>query len=171
LIKKDEGGELVEFINSITTNLTSFFRENHHFEFLKHKAFPAFANDKKKRIRIWSAGCSTGEEPYSLAITVASMASKTSGMDIKILATDLDSQVVATARAGLYNEDRVQGIPKNVVNQWFSSVETVAGPMMQVDSKLQGYIRFNQLNLMNDWPMKGKFDIIFCRNVDRKSVV
>ena len=165
LIRKENSQESVEFINSITTNLTSFFRENHHFEFLKKKAIPEFINESKKRVRIWSAGCSTGEEPYSLSITLADLASKTYGMDIKILATDLDSQVVATAQQGIYKEDRLQGIPKSIVNKWFNAVHTHSEKMMQVSSKLQEYIQFNQLNLMNDWPMKGKFDIIFCRNV------
>jgi len=165
LIRKDNSNESVEFINSITTNLTSFFRENHHFEFLKNKAFPEFVKDNKKRIRIWSAGCSTGEEPYSLAITAANLASKLYGMDVRILATDLDSQVVKTAQEGLYNEDRVQGIPKNIVNKWFNIINDQSGKMVQVVPQLQEYIQFNQLNLMNEWPMKGKFDVIFCRNV------
>ena len=96
LLRQENEDELIQFINAITTNLTSFFRENHHFEYLKDKILPAlFANKTQKRLRIWSAGCSTGEEPYSIAMVVNEFVSRHRGWDIKILATDLDSNVVA----------------------------------------------------------------------------
>lgn len=165
LIKSGDADEIIEFINSITTNLTAFFRENHHFEFLRSKVLPDLINANQKHIRIWSAGCSTGEEPYSIAITIENMMKHQFGFDIKILATDLDSQVLSTARTGLYTEDRLKDVPRKIVSASFSSVTTDKGPMMKVSSHLQEFIRFNQLNLMNSWPMNGKFDVIFCRNV------
>ncbi|HEY7772651.1 MAG TPA: protein-glutamate O-methyltransferase CheR, partial [Marinagarivorans sp.] len=104
--------EINEFINAITTNLTAFFRENHHFDFLKNTAFPRILHNNagSKRLRIWSAGCSTGEEPYSIAMTLAASPGF-AHWDAKILATDLDSNVVAKGRAGIYQEDRCTGIP------------------------------------------------------------
>lgn len=165
IIKNGDSEELEEFTNSITTNLTSFFREKHHFEFIKNKVIPELISARQRKIRFWSAGCSTGEEPYSLAITLADQLPRLMGADVKILATDLDSQVVATAREGIYSRDRIQGLPKAICSKWFTSSLGNNKETVQVASKLQGLITFNQLNLMHKWPMKGSFDVIFCRNV------
>jgi chemotaxis protein methyltransferase CheR len=163
LLAHDNTGEIDHFINAITTNLTSFFREKHHFEFLKDKAFPEFKMRKRKdnKLRIWSAACSTGEEPYSLAILLSEEFPKV-GWDIKILATDLDSNVLAHGRKGLYEHDRIKDLDKNRVKQWFSPT---GSEHVQVNPILKQLIRFNRLNLLGSWPMKNKFDIVFCRNV------
>lgn len=159
--------ELIEFTNALTTNLTSFFREPHHFDYLKNTALPnLIRNRPNKRLRIWSAGCSTGEEPYTIAMTVKETVGMHSGVDLKILATDLDSNVVDRAKAGIYSADRVNGIDKGRQQKFFRKGrgDQHAG-QMKVAAELQNMITFKQLNLMHDWPMQGQFDVIFCRNV------
>lgn len=163
LLREEDETELVNFVNAITTNLTSFFREKHHFEYLEEVIIPQIIsqNDGRKRIRIWSAGCSTGEEPYTIAMVLKKAVPNISTWDVKILATDLDSNVVATAKAGIYAEERIEGIHASLKKKWFTRRED----QVQVSSELKELITFNQLNLMHDWPFKGSFDLIFCRNV------
>ena len=165
LLKKDEqSDEFGEFVNAVTTNLTSFFRENHHFDYLKQTALPELMkrNSDTKRIRIWSAGCSTGEEPYSIAMTVAE--TMPPGWDVKILATDLDTDVLQHGETGIYDESRIEGLSKATVKRWF--VRNKQQPSkVRVQPELQRLIYFKQLNLLQQWPMKGPIDIIFCRNV------
>lgn len=163
LIETEDGPEIHEFVNAITTNLTSFFREPHHFEFLANTVF----NDIKRqgnnrRIRGWSAGCSTGEEPYSIAMVTRESMPAT-GWDIKLLATDLDSNVVAHSKEGIYNADRIAELSTNRQQKWFMRGRT--GGQVKVKPSLQELITFKQLNLLHSWPMKGPFDFIFCRNV------
>lgn len=166
-LKQGHEEELVNFVNAITTNLTSFFREKHHFEYLKSTVMPRLLqeNAASKRIRIWSAGCSTGEEPYSLAITVKEALRGTYGWDVKILATDLDTNVVDKAKNGVYTQERVDGLDKNIVKKWFKKGSGNHAGFVRVHPELQELITFKQLNLMHSWPMKGQFDVIFCRNV------
>ena len=163
----DDEQELVEFTNALTTNLTSFFREPHHFDFLRQTGLPTLLKNRpNKKLRIWSAGCSTGEEPYTIAMTVKEAMASYYNWDVKILATDLDTNVVNRAKAGVYTEEKVNGVDKTRLKKWFRKGrgDEHAG-QMKVSSELQEMITFKQLNLMHDWPMKGKFDIIFCRNV------
>lgn len=160
--------ELPEFINSITTNLTSFFRENHHFDYLKNSFLPEHLakHGHSKRLRIWSAACSTGEEPYSLAVTLhEAMGSLLNSWDAKILATDLDTNVLATAIDGIYKDERIKDIPENYKKKWFKRGSGENSSQVKVAPKLQALITFKQLNLLHQWPIKGPFDIIMCRNV------
>lgn len=159
----EDSPELHEFINAITTNLTAFFREKHHFDFLTSEAFPAVQkrNLASRRARIWSAGCSTGEEPYSIAMTLASY-SGFSGWDVKILATDLDSNVVAHGKRGVYQQEKVTGIPESC-NRFIK--KNKHSNEIKIREDIAEKITFKQLNLLHSWPMKGPFDIIFCRNV------
>lgn len=163
LIDQENSAEHVEFINSITTNLTSFFREGHHFDFLAQKLLPTLAGRQggSKRLRIWSAGCSTGEEPYSIAMVIKSQASL-ANWDIKILATDLDSNVVAKAKTGVYPAERAENIPEQYT-RFLQADKTQA--RVKVKNAASDLITFKQLNLLHPWPMKGPFDVIFCRNV------
>lgn len=163
LLAEGAGEEETEFVNSITTNLTSFFRENHHFEHLKNTALPALfkRNASSRRIRIWSAGCSTGEEPYSIAMAVKSVPSLAQ-WDVKILATDLDSNVVDRARKGVYTVERIENIPDEYRKNF--SVDK-SQENVRVKDNIRELLTFKQLNLLHEWPMKGPFDIIFCRNV------
>ena len=163
----DDEDELREFINALTTNLTSFFREPHHFEFLANELLPALMRSRglsNRRIRIWSAGCSTGEEPYSIAIVLREVLPNV-GWDAKILATDLDSNVLATAERGIYEWSRVKDLSESRLRRWFQKGRNAQAGWVRVAPALRDLITFRQLNLMNDWPMRGPFDLIFCRNV------
>jgi chemotaxis protein methyltransferase CheR len=158
--------ELVGLINAITTNVTSFFRENHHFEAMREFMLPEALrrNAQSRRIRIWSAGCSTGEEPYFIAM-IASDVPQRSGWDCKILATDIDSDVIAFAQQGIYPMDRVSSLPTERLRRSFQKgVGTRAGEAL-VKSQVRDLVTFRVLNLLQPWPMRGVFDVIFCRNV------
>lgn len=162
-LKNNKEAEFVEFINAITTNLTSFFREPHHFDYLKDTIVPEMKANHRldKRVRIWSAGCSTGMEPYTIAMSTAN--SFGSDWDYKILATDLDTNVLATAKTGIYQGSSVTGIDDDLLKSYF--LHDAAGERYKVKDKLKKMITFKQLNLLEPWPMKGEFDVIFCRNV------
>lgn len=164
-LENNSGDEFTEFINAVTTNLTSFFRENHHFEFLTHKVIPELLikNRATKKIRVWSAGCSTGEEPYSIVMTLLEKVPE--DWDIKLLATDLDTNVLKTAAMGIYATERIDTIPDDRVKRWFKRGNDTNANKVKVKEGLQQVIQFKQLNLMKEWPMHGPFDFIFCRNV------
>lgn len=167
LLQSDDGSELINFINALTTNLTSFFRENHHFEFLTESALPwlEVQNRNSRKIKIWSAGCSTGEESYSIAMTVMEYFKDKPEWDIEINASDLDSNVVQTAQNGIYSADRVKGIPKSRLKRWFLKGKGASEGMVRIKPELQRILNFRQLNLLHTWPWRDGFDIIFCRNV------
>lgn len=159
--------ELIEFTNAITTNLTAFFRENHHFEHLKKKVLPEVIrnNASTKRIRIWSAGCSSGEEPYSIAMCVREILPKSRGWDVKILATDLDSNMVKRGKEGIYTAERVEGLSDSRMKKWVKKGRGDNSDMVRMSDDLRELITFKELNLMEGWPIKGPFDFMFCRNV------
>ncbi|NOZ11320.1 MAG: protein-glutamate O-methyltransferase CheR [Gammaproteobacteria bacterium] len=165
ILKQDEDEELGHMINAITTNLTSFFREPHHFEYLAD-ILKRLKQSQQRRIRIWSAGCSTGEEPYTIAMVVREVMGAAVGWDIKILASDLDTKVLATAEQGIYDHKRVEGISSKRLSRWFRKGSGENVGKVRVARSLRDLVAFRQLNLMdNPWPMRGPFDIIFCRNV------
>ncbi len=157
--------EFTQFINALTTNLTAFFRERHHFDYVKSQIVPAIKNSPGGRLRIWSAGCSLGEEPYSLAISLLEAGIDPASCDVKILATDIDSKVLASARTGVYEQSRVKSLPKATVHRWFLKGKSHNDGRVKVRPELQQIVTFKHLNLMEEWPMKGPFDFIFCRNV------
>jgi len=172
LLKNQGDKEKDYFINAITTNLTSFFREDHHFEFLAKEELPRLMKSKtpmangKKRLRIWSSASSTGEEPYSIAITLhETMKNELAKWDTKILATDIDSNVLAKGKEGVYDIKRIEDLPRNRKETYFYQGCGKSKSSVKVHDKLKDLITFKQLNLLHDWPMKGPFDIIFCRNV------
>ncbi len=148
--------ERVRFINALTTNLTSFFRERHHFEFLGR-----YLQSVMHSVRIWSSASSTGEEPYSLAMTLAE-----SGARGSIIATDLDSDVLGKASAGIYTAERVSELEPALLKRWFLRG---AGPhqgRVRVKPELQALLEFRQLNLIDsNWSVQPGFHVIFCRNV------
>ena len=161
--------EVGAMINAVTTNLTHFFRESHHFDHLRDVALPAFAaagrQSGMQKLRLWSAGCSSGEEPYSIAMTVKSAAVDFSRWDLRILATDLDTDMVTKGAAGRYRAADAEGIPAEMAAKYTDEVATRAGAEIRMRDGLKQMIAFKQLNLMGDWPMRGPFDAIFCRNV------
>ena len=168
LLKDDaSSNEIIQFTNAVTTNLTSFFREPHHFEFFGTQLLPELVATKTdaKRFRFWSAGCSTGEEPYTLAMCINENLSYYNNYDIKILATDLDSDVIDTGIRGIYHYDKVKTVLPHRQKKWFRRDADRNSGLLKVAPDLQQLITFRQLNLMHDWPMKGPFDAIFCRNV------
>jgi len=161
-LEANKATETNEFVNSITTNLTSFFRESHHFEYLAKEVIPQWKQShKNKPIRIWSSACSTGPEPYSIAITLHKNM-RVKDFDIKILATDLDSDVLTKGKAGSYPISEIEQLPADYLSCFKRNEQTGMG---QVKPDIQELIQFNRLNLLGPWPMKGKFDVIFCRNV------
>ncbi|MDQ5910133.1 MAG: Protein-glutamate O-methyltransferase [Pseudomonadota bacterium] len=163
----DDEAEQREFVNALTTNLTAFFRELHHFDFLGKELLPTLIRARSlsnRRIRIWSAGCSTGEEPYSIAMVVRETLPSV-GWDVKILATDLDSNVLATAERGVYEWNRVKDLSEARLRRWFQKGRNAQSGWVRTAPALRDLITFRQLNLMDDWPMRGPFDLIFCRNV------
>jgi chemotaxis protein methyltransferase CheR len=166
LVERAQSDELQELTNAITTNLTSFFRESHHFEHLASRALPELESERmdSQRLRLWSAGCSTGEEPYSLAVVMRECLAHLSNWDIKMLATDIDSKVVAAAAEGIYAEERFKGVSPERIRNWFPQVPGQRG-LRAASAELKALITFRQLNLLEPWPMKGPFDVIFCRNV------
>lgn len=166
-LKKHEDSELAEFLNCITTNLTSFFRENHHFEVLRDRVLPELMSDSRvgRRLRIWSAGCSTGEEPYSLAMVLREVLTDRADWSAKLLATDLDTRVLEIARAGEYEADRARNVTPERLKRFFQRGNGANWGKVRVGSELRQLVTFKQLNLIDRWPMRGPFDLIFCRNV------
>jgi len=167
LLASDGGKEIVELCNAITTNLTAFFREPHHFEYLRDHVLKPLAADPSasRRLRIWSAGCSTGEEPYSIAMTILETLQDLRRWDIRILATDLDSDVLQRAQRGLYAAERVRGLTPERVSRFFTQHDERNELHYQVLPEVASLITFKQLNLMHPLPMKGPLQVIFCRNV------
>ena len=165
LLATDES-ELEQLCNAITTNLTAFFREQHHFTHLRDHILRPLAADRTatRRLRIWSAGCSTGEEPYSIAMSVLEALPDLAGWDIRILATDLDSDVLERARRGVYPPERVTGLDPMRLARFFSVHSERGTQSYEVVPELRSLISFKQLNLVHRLPMKGPLDIVFCRN-------
>ena len=165
----DSGGaaELEEFTNAITTNLTSFFREPHHFEYLASDVLPQIiARDTGvRRVRIWCCAASTGEEPYSIAMVLREAEKSLAGFDTKLLATDLDSAVLTTAATGVYNAERLKSVNSTRASRFFQRGSGAHAGKFRVQGELRNLITFKQLNLMHEWPVRGPFDAIFCRNV------
>lgn len=149
---------------ALTTNVTRFFREPHHFDHLRtHVLEPAAAAVRAgARMRLWSSACSSGQEPYSMALTLLSVIPEAPRLDVKILATDIDPVVVGKAREGVYTEECVSPIPAALRER---NVLRSGNGAWRVSDELKSLIVFKQLNLIGEWPMRGKFDAIFCRNV------
>ncbi|BAO45039.1 CheR family methyltransferase [Thiolapillus brandeum] len=167
LIEDGHNDELEAFTNAVTTNLTAFFREAHHFDYLAETLIPELLkrNRDSRRIRLWSAGCSTGEEPYTLAMILRESIPDIHNWDVRILATDLDSEVLLKASAGVYEQQNIEGVLGSRLKRWFRKGTGTNKGKARVVPQLQELITFGKLNLMEGWPMKGPFDVIFCRNV------
>lgn len=164
-LESDRGDEEIgKFVNAVTTNLTGFFREAHHFQHLKEELKKMVARPPAgKRLRIWSAACSSGPEPYSIAMTLKEAISNLSVWDAKILATDIDTNMIQTAQKGEYRRDILDKIPGSYLSKY--TVGRKKEPTGQMSEEIRKLITFKQLNLLHNWPMKGPFDAIFCRNV------
>ena len=170
LVESDRGEAEIRFlVNALTTNLTSFFREHHHFDHLAKTvlagAKAAQVQNSQPRLRIWSAGCSSGPEPYTMAMVLSANIPDIRRWDAKILATDIDTHMVDTARRGVYPADSAKTIPAELRDRFTKRVRDSGEPEITMADELRRLITFKPLNLLEPWPMKGPFDAIFCRNV------
>ncbi|HWB53456.1 MAG TPA: protein-glutamate O-methyltransferase CheR [Tepidisphaeraceae bacterium] len=164
------GDGFTSLIDSISTNLTSFFREKDHFNFLQEQALPAMLQRKRQtgesRLLAWSAACSSGEEPYSLGMTIleflAGQPPEPIRWEPRLLATDISTRVLARARAGHYEQHHLANVPPDYRERYFN---TISSDQCSVCPELRRLVQFRHLNLMDAWPFKGPFDLIFCRNV------
>lgn len=163
----ENSAERESFINAISTNLTKFFRESHHFDHLRSEVVLPFAkanHGKVGRMRIWSAGCSSGEEPYTIAVVIKREIRDLERHDIRILATDIDTEVLGRGARGEYPANSVDDIPRQY-QDYFETVSGAKAETLVVDRLARSLVAFKRLNLMEQWPFKGTFDAIFCRNV------
>ena len=164
---KNFNEEKYNFVNAITTNKTDFFREIKHFEFLRDVCLPEFIESGKKELRIWSAGCSTGEEPYTIAISLLEFfENQKVRPDIKILATDIDTSVLERASEGIYNWEHVKDIDTRILKKYFLRGKDENEGLFKIKGNIKKMVTFRRLNLHDErYPMKKIFDLIFCRNV------
>lgn len=162
--------ELENFINSISTNHTKFFRESHHFDHFRTHVADRFVKlaggNTAGHLRIWSAGCSSGEEPYTIAVVLKRQVPEVARYDARILATDIDTDILATAARGEYQKAALTEVPA-AYREYFETTSAKPGAASKVvlTEEIRSLIAYRQLNLMGAWPMKGLFDAIFCRNV------
>ena len=164
LEKRGSADDAQDFVNALTTNLTRFWREEHHFTHLVQHVGELMAQPGRahgRRLRIWSAGCSTGQEPYTIALSLLAAYPELRRWDFRILATDIDTSVIARAAAGVYPEAELNGLSPERARLF----ERLGDGRIRVPPAVAQVISFKPLNLMAPWPMKGPFDAIFCRNV------
>jgi len=161
-VESDAGaGELECMIDVMTTNKTGFFREIDHFNFLRETILPDLTGS---RLRFWSAACSSGEEPFSLAISLRESLTDIDARDCLILATDISKRMLEKARQAVYSRESVRNLPEAIVRKYFDKISTGPGSQYRVKDPVKELVRLRRLNLMEPWPMKGPFDVIFCRN-------
>lgn len=165
----DSGDELVQMLDAISTNLTSFFREAKHFKFLETTVLPQFAdrlkNNPREKLNIWSAGCSSGEEPYSLAICLLEHFGAGIADRLYIRATDISTRVLSKAEAGVYDESSVAALPRPLLRKYFQKGQGNWEGRVRVKAAVRNLIDFKRFNLMAPFPGTPVFQIIFCRNV------
>jgi chemotaxis protein methyltransferase CheR len=159
----DERGRMTA---ALTTNVTRFFREPHHFADLRDRILPPLLEKVRAggRLRIWSAGCSSGEEPYSIALTILAIMPDAHRFDVKVLGTDINTQMLSRGADGLYSEAALRPVAPSMRNRWFTPAADGAGAW-RVGSALSALVTFRELNLTRPWPMSAAYQAIFCRNV------
>jgi chemotaxis protein methyltransferase CheR len=167
LVQKMKSGRetlTVEVVEAMTTNETFFFRDKIPFDHLRETVLPAMlqARANRRSLRIWSAACSTGQEPYSIAMCLKERAQELAGWRIEIVATDLSQEVLEKAKSGIYSQFEVQrGLPVQLLVKYFTQL----GELWQISADIRSMVQHRQLNLLQDFSHLGKFDVIFCRNV------
>jgi len=161
LEKDDTGQEFSQFIDILTTNKTSFFRESSHYDFIEKEIIPGVGN---RPLKWWSAGCSSGEEPITMAMILKEGLKMTGKPPVKILATDLSREVVQFAKMGVYPKEKLNGMPNYFLKKYFKPTPENKNNFV-IDENIKNIITYGRLNLLNNWPMKGPFHIIMCRNV------
>ena len=164
LERDSSGEELAMMVDVLTTNKTSFFREAQHFDYLRERVLPTL-RARAGAMRLWSAACSTGEEPFSIAMLLSDELGPQSASSARILATDISARVLSHATAGVYEEETLRDVPPPFVGRHFALARTTPTRAYRVNDALRSMVRFARLNLIGPWPMRGPFDVIFCRNV------
>ena len=157
-----------QMLGAITTNVTRFFREPHHFAHLKTRLLPSVADAVRAgaRLRIWSAGCSSGEEPYSIALAVLEAMPDAAQLDVRILATDVNEEVLACGKAGVYSLPALGAVNRAQRARWFTCTRGADGRRtLQAGEEMKALVAFRRLNLLSQWPMSAAYQAIFCRNV------
>jgi len=158
--------ELAQLIDVVTTNTTHFFRESRHFEILAAKVIPDVLRRKGRgRVAVWSAGCSTGEEPYTLAMVLSECAEINPELSFSILATDISTQVLTLAKRAVYAEDRIEGIPEALKRKYLLRSKDRSRRLVRMGPELRSKVNFQRLNFMREFDFREDLDIIFCRNV------
>ena len=170
LLEDKEGTEKTKFINALTTNKTEFFRESHHFDYLTNTVFPELVKQSEvngtKKLRIWCSASSTGEEPYTIAMTVSEFFHLRKGWDIRILASDIDTDVLHAASEGVYDASRMEDIPPHLRKKYFTRTQRTDDGPWKANPSIRDLITFRQINLLQpNWPIHTDFQVIFCRNV------
>lgn len=152
---------------ALTTNVTRFFREPHHFDHLRDQVMPQLIQRARRgeRVRLWSAACSNGQEPYSMAMTVLSVLPEAADLDVRILATDIDPNMVAEGVVGVYSEEALEAAPAVLRHRFFDKAPGHGANKLSANETLRRLVSFKELNLIGDWPMRRRYDVIFCRNV------
>lgn len=157
--------EMSHFVNAMTTNLTSFYRESHHFDYISSTYIPALEKAGQRRLRIWSSACSVGEEPYSIAMSLLEAGVDPACWDVRILATDIDTEVLATASAGIYPLERVDSLSIAQKKLGFLRGKNEHNDKVMIKPLIKKMMKFQYCNLMESWDIDEPLDIIFCRNV------
>jgi len=168
VLKDSSGEELIQLLDSIATNYTFFFREQKHFDCLRSEILPELIGKKKdrgRRLRFWSAACSSGEEPYSIAMTVLDDLEHSFVWDVSVLGTDISTKALKTAESGIFAKERVQSIAPSLVKKFFLKGENEWKDYVRVKDEVRKLIRLRRLNLMESFRFSEPFDCIFCRNV------
>jgi len=162
-VSNDDGQEVIYLLDAISTNVTSFFREGEHFEVLDQHLGSLHKSGKRK-FRLWSAACSSGEEPYSMTMTAVQKLGD--GADCRTLATDISTRILAEAKRGDYDEGRIMGVPRAFLAKFFEKRSEAERSLYSVSRSVRDKVSFSRINLSKPpFPMKGPFDAIFCRNV------
>ena len=167
LSSPDAGAEFSQMCAALTTNVTKFFREPHHFDHLRGQVLPGLIEQARRgnSVRIWSAASSSGEEPFSIALTVLSMMPDAAAHDVRILATDINDEKLEIGRRGTYRAADIEHLPQDLRRKWFRAAAAGEAGAVQVADEARTLVSFRHLNLNGDWPMRRPFDVIFCRNV------
>ena len=168
LDKSGGEGEIINLLNAISTNLTSFFRERKHFDFLSQKGLNSLAKSAEKSnkiIKAWSAGCSTGEEPYTISMVLDFWIEQSRGIDYEIIATDISTDVLSKAKTGIYEDSRIKGLDLLTVKKYFQKGTGKKKGYVKVKKGIRDKVDFMRFNLMHPYSFGITFDFIFCRNV------
>lgn len=174
LVQSSKSGERDQFISALTTNVTHFFRERHHFDYLERDILPPLLESAKagRRVRIWSAGCSTGQEAYSIAATILQLVPNAETYDVKVLASDIDETALQVAKSGIYTVDECRFDDLKDTRKVFPPTSS-SSTRRSIREDVKRLVTFERVNLFDSWPNVGSFDVIFCRNVaiyfDRRS--